>query len=505
MMPQRINIPGMGVVEFPDGMSDDQIGAAIKKNMPGAAKTVGTSGATADPSSLSDFAKSIPRGMVGGLSQVGSTMGQAAMHEMGQPEGAAQIPNAEGMTQAIEQNVTGQMHRPEGTPGKFGAAIGEALGNPVSYLGPGSLPLKLGGAALAATGSEAAGQATEGTKYEGAARMLGGLAGGVTAAKTLAPAAERAVIPGGRELKDIAGKGYDAALNSGLELHPLGPAVWAGNVEQKLSGAGFTGGKYGTAPKTMAVLGELQNPPTNASVGASNIDAIRKTLGNIAQEVNPSNGGALKPTADANAATRALDHLRTYTENIPQSHIVAGDASEYARQIKQANANYAAGSRTQDFDARLTKAENATDRQVSGSLDSQIKSKAGQMLDNPQRMRGMNEAERAQLGLINSGSATSNILRQLGRGGAGVIPIGAHVAAAMATGGASVPASLAIGMPLYGARKIAESMTKGRASDLVDMLAKRSPEYQRRAAAIPQFDNSPHKAAILRALIQGAQ
>lgn len=31
-MPQQIEVPGMGVVEFPDGMTDDQIVAAIKKN-----------------------------------------------------------------------------------------------------------------------------------------------------------------------------------------------------------------------------------------------------------------------------------------------------------------------------------------------------------------------------------------------------------------------------------------------------------------------------------------
>ena len=32
-MPQRIEVPGMGIVEFPDGMSDDQIASAIKANM----------------------------------------------------------------------------------------------------------------------------------------------------------------------------------------------------------------------------------------------------------------------------------------------------------------------------------------------------------------------------------------------------------------------------------------------------------------------------------------
>ena len=32
-MPQRVEVPGHGIVEFPDNMSDEQIAAAIRKNM----------------------------------------------------------------------------------------------------------------------------------------------------------------------------------------------------------------------------------------------------------------------------------------------------------------------------------------------------------------------------------------------------------------------------------------------------------------------------------------
>src|SRR5262245_11540466 len=34
-MPQQIDVPGMGIVEFPDGMSDADISAAIQRSMPG--------------------------------------------------------------------------------------------------------------------------------------------------------------------------------------------------------------------------------------------------------------------------------------------------------------------------------------------------------------------------------------------------------------------------------------------------------------------------------------
>src|SRR5690606_12258355 len=33
-MPQIIDVPGLGQVEFPDGMTDDQIAAAIQKQVP---------------------------------------------------------------------------------------------------------------------------------------------------------------------------------------------------------------------------------------------------------------------------------------------------------------------------------------------------------------------------------------------------------------------------------------------------------------------------------------
>ncbi len=38
--------------------------------------------------------------------------------------------------------------------GQFGQALGHGLGDPTSYLGPGGLPLKIGGAALSSLGAE---------------------------------------------------------------------------------------------------------------------------------------------------------------------------------------------------------------------------------------------------------------------------------------------------------------------------------------------------------------
>jgi hypothetical protein len=117
-------------------LSPDQQNATVDEIASSFPKT--STPAAGQSSAVGDFLKSIPRGIMGGLSQAGSALGQATMHEMGQPENAAEIPNAEQTVQHLEQNITGDLHKPEGRAGKFGAAIGESVGNPASYIGPGS-------------------------------------------------------------------------------------------------------------------------------------------------------------------------------------------------------------------------------------------------------------------------------------------------------------------------------------------------------------------------------
>ena len=127
-----------------------------------------------------DFFRSIPRGIVSGLNSAGSALARATQAEMGQDVDAPTP--AQGM-EILEKHVTGPLHRPEGRAGKFGASAGEFLGNPSSYVVPGSLPLKAGMAVLGGLGSEAGGQLGEGTPLEQPLRFAGGVLGGLGAAK----------------------------------------------------------------------------------------------------------------------------------------------------------------------------------------------------------------------------------------------------------------------------------------------------------------------------------
>lgn len=480
------------VVNFPDGTDNATIDKAMRE-----AGSVGP-----EPqgfmANAADFFKSIPRGLIGGLTSAPNPSMVPTPEE-----DAAVAPVRERAIHALQA----QTPAPQGRAGQFGHAVGEGLGNPLSYMGPGSLALKTGGAVLSALGGEGGRQAAEGTPFEKPAQIGGAVLGGVTASKALGPGTPKAAIPSHSELFTEAKAGYKAARASGLEVDPQGVSGWATRIEQELLGPdhGFTGGAQGVAPKTLGVLGTLQTPPSGAVVTASNIDALRKNLGRIAQETQPAQGGLAKPTPDAAAASIALQRLNEFVEGDLRRFVVGGDPESYVRQVQKANANWGAGERTRDFDARLTKAERATDRQVAGSLDSQIKIKAGQLLDNPVKTRGLTPEEFQQLELINSGDWKSNTLRQVGRGGAGVVPLMAQAAAApgifMAGGpfASAVQALAAAGM--YGARKGSEAMTKSRAEKLAEMLAKRSPLYEDRVRNLPPADTVSGKAAIIRALL----
>ncbi len=410
-------------------------------------------------------------------------------------------PDSDQVQKAVE-GVTGEFYKPQTTAGRYVQSVGEAVGNPVNYVGPGGIALKAGGAAASALGSEAGKDLTKGTDYERAGQLAGALIGGGAAAKTLAPKLEKAAIPTAEELKASANKGYDAARNSGVELDPAKFGTFAAGLQNELTNGpkyAFTGGSVGTAPKTIAAIESLQSAPAGGKVLAPNLDALRIHLNNIAGETN-----GFKPTADAKAAMVAKQRLAEYLTSVPTDHIVAGDADAYLRNTKQANGDWAAASRAQTVDGKITRAENNAEGGIATSIDNQIKSQVRTILNNPKAQRGFSKDEVGAMKDVNKGTLLGNTLRQLGRGGTGVIPMMMHGATVAATGGASLIPQAALAAGLYASKKTAEGMTKRQATKLDEMIRMRSPEYDARKAAMPptKYDPANTKGALARALLQ---
>lgn len=153
----------------------------------------------APPSAAADFVKSMPYGAARAWSGLASDFSKglgAESFALGVDPSLEHLderlnkgPTPEQSLAGIEQ-ITGPLHRPETTAGKFGASAAEFAANPLSYLGPGGMLAKGVTAATAGLGSEAAGELTAGTKAEPYARLVGAVVGAT------APAAgARAITP----------------------------------------------------------------------------------------------------------------------------------------------------------------------------------------------------------------------------------------------------------------------------------------------------------------------
>jgi hypothetical protein len=154
-------------------------------------------------STFSDVAKSTGAGLVRGVTGLVGLPGDAkagfnwALDKLTgaepkpahKPFGFDITPTSQTATRAVEENVTGKLHEPQTTLGKYARTIGEFA--PAALAGPGGIARRMATqAVLPAVGSEAAGQATEGTAWEPYARIGGALAFGL-----LPSLASRAISP----------------------------------------------------------------------------------------------------------------------------------------------------------------------------------------------------------------------------------------------------------------------------------------------------------------------
>lgn len=102
------------------------------------------------------------------------------------------IPTSASLTKNIE-GVTGELYKPQTTPGHYAETVGEFL--PAAAAGPGGIARKVGmQAVIPGIASEAAGQATAGTPLEPYARAGAGIAAGLGGAALSRPAGSAQAI-----------------------------------------------------------------------------------------------------------------------------------------------------------------------------------------------------------------------------------------------------------------------------------------------------------------------
>ena len=215
-------LPDGTILEFPDGTDQAVIQGVVKQRL-----GVTQAEPQQEVSTAMDVAKSLGSGLVRGgiaLAETPELLGrrgvrgyQEAKQLLG-GEVEQETPVFDTVTgRTLREATTADDYQAQTTAGKYAGTVGEFL--PAAVGGPAGLLRRGATAAVAGLGSEAAGQATEGTKLEPVARVVGAFAAPMTASKiankTIKRSIERPSLESLRDAKNVA---YDAVDKSGVKF-----------------------------------------------------------------------------------------------------------------------------------------------------------------------------------------------------------------------------------------------------------------------------------------------
>jgi hypothetical protein len=334
---------------------------------------------------------------------------------------------------------------------KGGALVGGAVGAGSSE---GDLPQR---AADALVGGVVG--AGVGGVLSGAARLVGGKA----------PAA----VPTIEELKAAAKRGYNSEAVTGVEIAPKSLSDAATQIRGALDNEGFNDV---VASKAHGILKRLESIPEDAvTVTGRNLHTLQKTLGKASQGTDPQE----------NAAARiALNKLNEFVESMPASAVTRGSADDFARTMREANANYSAAMSSSRVDQKLIHAEIRAGAANSGmNVANTVRQRMADIAINPKQQRGLTADEIAAARQISEGTRGQNILRGVGNvlgggGGLGTLHGGSLGAAVGAvTGGVAGAGVGGIALPATGMllRAIGNKMTVNQAQRLSESIRARAP------------------------------
>ncbi len=176
------------------------------------------------------------------------------------------------------------------------------------------------------------------------------------------------------------------------------------------------------------------------------------------------------------------DHGHRAVAGLTRERIINGILQPYAGRPgaaiwNEAKGNYAAAMRSQDV-LRATKvaADRAGSTYSGLNIDNTTRQEIRKILDNPKRVRGFSDAEKAQMEKVVRGTWTGDLPRWIGNmlgGGGGFPSILAYGAGEMASG--NVMGGLALPLVGYVFKRLGNVITSNRVAELSKMIRSRSP------------------------------
>jgi hypothetical protein len=320
-------------------------------------------------------------------------------------------------------------------------------------------------------------------------RIIPGVANSLRQGKVAPPSADA--------LRTAGAQGYTAARELGVQYNSKAVAGVAGTIRNGLEQDGILAE---LAPKTFKIIDKLSSPPDGSTAPLTGLIAARRALKNARMDfTNPT---------EKLAAERVIKQLDEFIKTPPQKAVVAGAASKAGNILDEANANYAAGKRSDLLTGKLDKADRQAAVANSGAnIDNAIRQRANDVLNSEKLQKGFTKAELAMIRAVAEGSRGRNTLRYVGNllgGGGGlgaVVSGGIGGTAATFAGGPLAGAVVGGGIPLTGmAAKAGGGALTRKAMLQADMATRsRSPLYQQMLLEAPLIAPSQAvPAAVLR-------
>jgi hypothetical protein len=536
-MPQQIEIPGQGIVEFPDGMSDAQIAAAIKQNMP----SLGAVGNTVDA------AKGLGSGVVRGTAYMvgqGGDINELARKGIGKLESSGvvtneQVEGAKGQVAGITDWVKGKLgmepggfqsqdygsqkimekidkttglpiasYQPQSAYGKVAQTVGTFA--PGAVMGGGGI---LRGAIAPGVVSELARMGAEGTAWETPAAVAGAVVGGAAIPNKLTITSD--------QLKKAASGNYKDPAVTGLRVDPAGPSRLADDIVTAIEKGGARQHNAGGVYSTVDELRNLPNTTTgqklakaglNPSATVEDIKGVRTVLNNAANDARNPLTGALDTSGKA--AQTAARKVTDYLDNVPAADVRAGNAAAASSALREATKNYSQAKKLEIVETLLGRAEHRAGSTYSGgNVNNTSRQELRKILDNRIGQR-FSPAEKAQAERTVMGTNTGNLARLVGKalaptGALALAPAsGATLIAEKLGGDPQTAAAIGGGLAVIGmgARGIGNASTARQARMFSELVAKGAPAAQTKAAMRKSgIEPSARNVAIVQALIAGRE
>jgi len=291
-----------------------------------------------------------------------------------------------------------------------------------------------------------------------------------------------AKTPTEAELKDAASFGYTMGREMGVDYDPRAVQNLMLQTRSRLFNDGVI---EELAPKSFSILKKLERPPEGGVATISGLEAARRQLGQAAQDFS-------NPTEQM-AATRIIRALDQFVENPDAKAVVAGPATAAGGVFKDARGNYAAAKRSERVTAREDNADIQAAVTNSGhNIDNKIRGVAAAILKSDKLSAGYSAEELAMLRQVAEGTATRNVMREVGNrlgGGGGIAGsmiggMGGYFGGILGpVAGIAVGAGLpAIGMA---ARAAANRASKNALRNADEAIRQRSPLYRQRLEDAP--------------------